>query len=613
MPKSDNSLDRRLPQVEKLLKQIRITLSLIPDFPAKPKMTYRNATWRSLVAAFTLVCLSVSMPAKGLVQEPILQTGESVEPPQPDGAVTVSSEQQTETNRDSIARGVVFSDVDKDGRFGPGDSAFVGIRVSNGKEIVVTDQNGRYEIPIQEGGAVFVIKPTGFRTALDANKLPRFFYLHKPNGSPQLKFPGSRPTGPLPQSIDFPLYQQPEPPAFKILLFGDPQPRNNTEVDYVAQDVVSELIGDKSAFGVTLGDIAFDNLDTFRTLNQTIALIGIPWYNVIGNHDLNLDATERENINETFEATYGPSYYSFDYGQVHFVVLDNIDWAAPTEKIQRWHYEGGLGEQQLDFLKKDLAMIPETQMVVLLMHIPIISIKDKSDFFKLIEKRPYCVSISGHTHDHRHLFLGKEDGFNGEKKHHHIVNVTVSGSWWSGARNDNQIPHATMTDGAPNGYSIMTFDSNGYRLDFKAAGLPASEQMRVHVAATVDTNETQNTDVWVNVFNGSEESTVKMSLDNDDEWIEFRKTLEPDPHFVDLWKRDEGVEPKLSKPKDCFHLWTQKLPAGILPGVHLIRIQTTDRHGRTYHAHRSIRVTGTQVPSAQATHSPEATVTGGEE
>ena len=536
-------------------------------------MNHRTAFHRLLVASIAITTLFFSLSAHGLTQEP-------------------------------MARGVVFNDLDQDGKFGPRDSAFVGIKVSNGIDIVKTDENGRYELSLPDGGSVFVIKPNGFRTALDKNNLPKFFYLHKPSGSPKLKFPGSQPTGPLPQSIDFPLYKQNEPMAFKILLFGDPQPRNNTEVDYIARDVVSELIGDQSAFGVTLGDIAFDNLNTFKSLNQTIALIGIPWYNVIGNHDINLDATERKNINETFEATYGPSYYSFDYGQVHFVVLDNIDWAAPTEKTNRWHYEGNFGEQQIDFLKKDLSLIPETQMVVLMMHVPIMGIKDKSAFFKLIEKRPYCVSISGHTHDHRHLFLGKKDGFNGEKTHHHIVNVTVSGSWWSGAKNDNQIPHTTMADGAPNGYSIMSFDPEGYKLDFKAAGLPASEQMRIHLPTTMDTNETQTAEIWVNVFNGSEKSKVKMSLDNDEKWFELRKTLAPDPYFVELWKRDEGIEPKLSKPKTSYHLWTGKLPSGIAPGVHLVRVQATDRHGRTYNAHRSIRVTGTPVPMTKVEAAP---------
>lgn len=493
------------------------------------------------------------------------------------------------------AKGIVFCDLNNDGKYNDGDAPYSKVKVSNGQEIVLTDENGRYELPIEEDMTIFVIKPTGYRTPLDENNLPKFFYLHKPNGSPKLKFPGSKATGALPQSIDFPLYRQEEPEAFKILLFGDPQPRNNMEVDYITHDVVSELIGDESAFGVTLGDIAFDNLKTFKTLNQSIAMIGIPWYNVIGNHDINLDAKTRKNVNETFEETYGPTFYSFDYGQVHFVVLDNIDWGL-HEQSKRYRYSANFGKRQLEFLKKDLSMIPQTQMVVVLMHIPIIATKDKTEFYKLIEKRPYCVSVSGHTHDHRHLFLGEEEGFKGKKKHHHIVNVTVSGSWWSGAKNDNGVPHTTMADGGPNGYSIMNFDETGYRLDYKVAGRPASDQLRVHAPITVDANETGGKQIFVNVYNGSEKSTVQMSIDNSD-WATLEKTYEVDPYYAELAKRDAALEPKPAKPKKSYHLWKGKLPASMTPGSHLIRVKTTDMHGRTYHAHRSIRVTGKLVPS----------------
>jgi len=506
---------------------------------------------------------------------------------------------QTVQPTTQTAKGIIFEDVDNDGKFGQADRPQANVKVSNGKEIVLTDENGRYELPVENDSAIFVIKPKGFRTPLDKNKLPKFYYLHKPDGSPQLKYPGVEPTGPLPQSIDFPLYKQTEPKDFKILLFGDPQPRNNTEVDYIAQDVVTELIDDKSSFGVTLGDIAFDNLETFETLNQSIAMIGIPWYNVIGNHDLNTDAKTRKNINETFEATYGPTYYSFDYGQVHFVVLDNIDWAGPSRRKPRYHYTPAFGTRQLEFLKTDLALIPKDQIVVLLMHIPIIGTKDKLEFFKLIQDRPVCVSVSGHTHDHRHLFLGPEEGFNGKEKHHHIVNVTVSGSWWGGAKNENGIPHTTMPDGGPNGYSIMRFDKEGYKLDYKAAGAPASEQMRVFLPHNIAADPTKAPEISVNVYNGSEKSTVEMSVDGGD-WTKLEKQLKVDPFYVKLAARDAKTFPRLGKPNVCHHLWEGNLPANLKPGVHLVRVKTTDRHGRTYQSHRSLRVTETNFPEFDA-------------
>ena len=205
-------------------------------------------------------------------------------------------------------------------------------------------------------------------------------------------------------------------------------------------------------------------------------------------------------------------------------------------------------------------------------------------------------SISGHRHFHEHLFLGKEQGFNGPKKHHHIINVTISGSWWSGAKDDRGIPHTTMADGAPNGYSIMTFTRDDYRMDFKAAGRPASEQMRIRLPNQIADESTGETEVWVNVFNGSSKSTVKMSLGDSEAWTKLERRIVADPHYVELYRREKQfnppIEPKLTKPKTSSHLWMGKLPAGIEPGTHLLRVKTTDMHGRTFCAHRSFRVTG---------------------
>lgn len=538
-----------------------------------------------------------------------LTLGQSVsDSPQPAGDTSVDP-----TTKDSVtigeskdalrAKGVVFHDLDRDGKFGPNDRPYAGVKLSNGTEIVTTAKDGSYELPIDDDSIIFLIKPSGFRTALDANNLPKFYYIHKPNGSPKLRYEGVKPTGHLPQSIDFPLYDQSEPETFRIILFGDPQPRNMQEVDYISHDIISELIdtGRGNAFGVSLGDLAFDNLDTFEPMNQSIALIGIPWYNVIGNHDLNLDATDRKNINETFERVYGPSYYSFDYGQVHFIVMDNIDWEKPTERNKRYHYGARFGEQQLEFVKKDLEMIPATQMVVLLMHCPITMVKDKARFFELIEDRPFCVSISGHQHYHEHLFLGKEDGFNGEQKHHHIINVTICGSWWSGAKDERGIPHTTMADGAPNGYSIMTFSRGEYRMDFKAAGRPASEQMRIQMANTIAADATCDAEVWVNVFNGSSKSKVEMSIDGTGQWTELERKDAPDPHYVELYKKERKfqppIEPKLAKPRQSSHLWMANLPNRIEPGTHLLRVKTTDMHGRTFFSHRSFRVLEKREPA----------------
>jgi hypothetical protein len=503
----------------------------------------------------------------------------------------------------STAKGVVFLDANGNEKFDAGEKTLPGVKVSNGLQIVATNDQGRYELPVDDDAILFVIKPRGFRTPLSADKLPRFYYIHKPHGSPASKFEGVKPTGPLPESVDFPLYAQDEPEQFRAVLFGDPQPRNQQEVDFVAHDVVEELIGADASFGVTLGDIAFNDLTTFEALNKSIALIGIPWYNVIGNHDINFDARHDQHSDETFERVYGPAYYSFDYGQVHFIVLDDIEWYFPTDD-GRGEYRGGLGKEQIEFVRNDLAMIPAEQVVVLMMHIPIVGVHDRQDLYRLIEQRPFCISISGHTHHHEHRYVKREDGWLGPKPHHHIINVTVCGSWWTGAPDERGIPHATMADGAPNGYSIISFDGTDYRLDFKAAGRPADYQMQITAPEHVAADKLGETAVYVNVFNATENSKVEMSL-GEGAWTPMQQAREIDPGYAKVYAAEEAVLAKaplwrqMSKPKESTHLWKANLPSSSVEGSLLLKIRATDVNGDLHTAERVIRVTQ-PAPAAAA-------------
>ena len=489
-----------------------------------------------------------------------------------------------------FATGIVFHDKNGNKKYDQGEQVLPNVRVSNGRDIVKTDANGKYRLAVDDDTIVFVVKPSGWRTVLSENKLPRFYYIHKPNGSPKLKYPGVSPTGPLPRSINFPLYPQKEPKQFKAVLFGDPQPRNQKEIDYIAHDVIEELVGTDASFGVTLGDIMFDQLNLFESQAKTIALLGIPWYNVIGNHDINKDAKSDKYSDETFERNFGPSYYSFDYGKVHFIVIDNIEWYVEGKKKS---YRGGLGKRQLEFLRNDLALIPSNQMVVLLMHIPIIGVKDqdRNPLYRMIEKRPFCISVSGHTHHHEHRYITRKDGWKGPKPHHHIINVTVSGSWWRGSPDERRIPHATMADGAPNGYSILSFDGSNYRLDYKAAGRPADYQMHIVAPELVGGKESEKTEVVVNVFNGSQKSKVEMRVGG--KWRTMKHAPGIDPLYQRVFDAEKKLKTKpgleMTKPKTSPHLWKLNLPQ-LKPGTHLIQIRASDKIMGTVTGQRIIRV-----------------------
>jgi len=495
------------------------------------------------------------------------------------------------------ASGVVFEDANGNGVRDPGERGLRGVRVSNQRDIVETDREGRWRLPVLEGGETtfFVIKPRGYAPPLSPDFLPRFFYTHKPSGSPPLKFPGLAPTGPLPASVDFPLRRQREPETFQALFFGDPQPRDVREVDYFKHDIVEELIGQtNAAFGVTLGDIVFDNLSIMEPHNAAVALIGIPWWNVIGNHDGNTDAAAAEDYDDTYNRVYGPNYFAFDYGPVHFVALDNIDWIPPAERTSSTTWRGALDSRQLAWLEADLKGVPQERLVLLMMHIPINDLANREEIYRLIEGRPYCLSIAGHTHWQEHRFLRREDGWLGAVPHHHIVNVTACGSWWSGRPDDLGIPQTTMSCGAPNGYTVLTFRDRGVTVDFKVARRPAGYQMNIHAPEAVTSAATGSTWVYVNLFNGADNSVVEMRMNNRGPWLALEKVLEPDPTFVAQREREgtNAVAPwrLLPKPIASPHLWKGVLPANLPPGTHYLCVQGRDVNGKIHPAMRAITV-----------------------
>ncbi len=163
------------------------------------------------------------------------------------------------------ARGTVY-DADSQPRRG-----IAGVMVSNGQEVVQTDADGGWSLPVRAGKSVFVIKPPGWALPVDAaTNLPHFAYVYAPDGSPDLgfRFAGLAPTGKLPASIDFALHRQAEQPRFEAILFTDPQPESLAEVGYIRDDVVAIVEQRGAAFGITHGDLMFDDLSVLPALQS---------------------------------------------------------------------------------------------------------------------------------------------------------------------------------------------------------------------------------------------------------------------------------------------------------------------------------------------------------
>jgi hypothetical protein len=515
------------------------------------------------------------------------------------------------------ARGYVFDDQNRNGVMDPHEDGVGNVGVSNGRDVVATDVAGAYEIDVDDDDIVFVIKPRNYALPLDELNKPRFFYVHKPNGSPtHLEFPGVPPTGPLPERIDFPLHRSPEPDSFRVILFGDPQPYDIDQVNEYAHDVVEEVVGELrdpdspafgAAFGVSLGDLVGDDLDLFTPLNQVTATVGIPWINVYGNHDMNFDVTEDRHADETFERVYGPPTYAFEHGPIRFIVVDNVYYEGQTEDRPKGSYRAELTEDIDAFLRnlRSFRTAGGPKRTVLLMHIPLY---EHEDYAEIIAFGGIDLSIAAHWHRHMHLDLPVEFEHEGQRHdlghHHHMVAATTSGSWWQGAPDEFGLPHAMMRDGRPNGWCVLDLTVDRARLDysvrFKAARRPWDHQMHLHLPSELALGEVADATLIANVYNDSMRSTAEFRVSNSatgdaSAWRPMERFRGVDPYWAALKEAEASDHPPrgrtLTNLDPETDLWRASLPPNLRPGPHLVEVRATDHFGHLHHARRILRVT----------------------
>lgn len=514
------------------------------------------------------------------------------------------------------AKGFVYHDANENRIKDANEAGVAGVAVSNGTDIVHTNAEGTWELPVSDDAVIFVVKPRDWMTPVNEDFLPQFYYLHKPNGYPDnYKYRATEPTGPLPAQINFPLYPEQGAEDFKIVVFGDPQPYSIKDVDFVAEDIVTELIGRTDLeFGITMGDIVGDDLELFSPINQAVSKIGIPWHNVLGNHDVNYMAPNDKMSSATYESVYGPATYAFVYGDVHFIVVDDV---IHKDEVGSRSYTGGLRSDQFEFVEKYLSTVPKDDLIVINMHIPLVQHgesfrqSDQKKLFDLLKDFPHTLSISAHTHVQENKFFHKDStDWQREEPHHHFNVGTTSGSWWNGMRNENDVPHTMMRDGTPNGYSFISFKGAEYVIDWKVAGSPEDHRMNIHVPRGIVSGSSDTTLLTANFFNGSEQSELTYRINGGD-WQPMQRVFKLDPYFEKLgkrwqrfkamkfreqWDEDTTVDlPPLDgwdlpQPVKSSHLWEANIGTDWPAGRHLIEVKATDRYGQTFSAYHMMRV-----------------------
>jgi hypothetical protein len=505
--------------------------------------------------------------------------------------------------------GIVYNDKNRNGVLDKREKGVRNVAVSNGSTVVLTDKKGRYKIDIKTDEILFISKPSGYALELDEDNIPQSFYIHSPGGTPEkinLRYPGLIPSGELNGDINFPVYKYKEPDKYDVLLVSDPQTATNEELGYFRDRIVSELAGEKAAFGITAGDIVQDDLSLYPRYKDILAQAGIPWFNIPGNHDINYLAPDDSRSLETFKRNFGPSYYSFNWGKAHYIVLDTVFYNGtdPEKKDNSGGYLEKLDEKQLKWLKKDIAIVPKDRLIVLAMHIPIDFLGDKSfggpivnrkELLELLSDYENIFAIAGHMHTTQHVYLDDEDGYSGEKPLHQHIITTAAGTWWSGAKDITGIPHSTQIDGTPNGYHIMSVRGNRCSVSYKAADKPSDYQMRItlekqnekKLVSSIPISMIKDFQIVVNLFDGGENSTVSCRIDNGKLF-----SLNPD-NRVDTFafKSYENTNSFISGQEiPSTHIWSGSFNQDINPGAHTVTVLAIDEYGREHYGRKIFEV-----------------------
>jgi len=154
------------------------------------------------------------------------------------------------------------------------------------------------------------------------------------------RYGGMPPSGPIPSQINFPLIETEDVQQFKIIVSGDPQTYSNNEIGMVRDSIVKDVASMEDMQAIMfIGDIMGDDLSLYKRFREIVGLANLPQYYCAGNHDVDFDSPEFSHSFDTFRRELGPDYHSFDIGQVHFIVGNDVYYPCTPDQNEDGFHE----------------------------------------------------------------------------------------------------------------------------------------------------------------------------------------------------------------------------------------------------------------------------------
>ncbi len=324
---------------------------------------------------------------------------------------------------------------------------------------------------------------------------------------------------------------------YRLIVFGDPQVTNAFSPYYTGPDdnpvkksdvarftdetmtdvkrTIAEWSPSMPVYAISMGDdvqyYGGYNASLEGQIRKALGSSRATVFSVIGNHDQD----GRDLYRRKWEQSFGPTDYSFDRGDVHYVCLNDVHFY----RGQVYWQPGELTADQLNWLEQDLRFADHNKKVILCYHIPLtfgnrprkgaasLGLESEPGHFsssvlsrvlKLVEtfKGGYEL-FCGHTH----FAINHEIDFRGRHILEHCHAAACGNIWQSNIN----------ICGTPNGYYVYAL--NGTRITdsyYKGTFWPRSRQMTIFRASTDFNGESYAADwelakdkgvVVANVFN----------------------------------------------------------------------------------------------------------------
>lgn len=440
-----------------------------------------------------------------------------------------------------------------------------GVVVSDGYTVTTTDKDGIYQIKKDKlAKFVFISTPADYEVEKESN-IPYFYRSIKGNKNAVIR-------------EDFSLTPIEKKKNFVLLGLADIQLKTENHVSLFESKTIPDIIKLQESYpsgtefySLSLGDIVWDNFKLYPEYRRNISKLSGTFLQVIGNHDHDKSITNDDyNASGTYEANFGPTYYSYNVGDCHFIALDDVYYKTQTD------YDYTITKEQIEWLKKDLQYVDKDKLIILGVHVPTkrryssIQVPNNYELYEAL--RGYNVRIlSGHLHVNIPTTIS-------ESIEENNLGAVMGAGWVDDL----------CTDGSPSGYGVYEIEGNKIKKwYYKGTEQSADKRMWVYPLNSWPKEAGgPNAAIWnksiiLNIWAWHTDWTVEIIEDGVSKGLILNyKTMDYDPRAFNVFYGDEKpvMSPNI-EPIQHDHMfyytpsksdWSQ------------ITIKTTDSNGFVY-------------------------------